>query len=147
MKDTKAKDLLEKYWAAETNIEEEERIRNYFKQGLLEDSSENQLFAYFDQTRLQTSTKPISIKSPRQIFIKRAMSIAAGLLILASTLFLLPSNENHKVVEDPEQALEVTMTALGYLNGSIDRSELVVKEGLTQFDKTRIFTFYNKKEI
>jgi len=58
-----------------------------------------------------------------------------------------PGASNHKMVDDPEQALEVTMTALGFLNGSIDRSQMAVKDGLSQFDKTRIFTFYRTKQI
>lgn len=150
MSDTNAKDLLEKYWAAETSLAEEERLKKYYKEGLLEDKTENLLFQYFEQERAQQSTRPIAIK-PKSSLLKitrrRMMSLAAAALILASAIFVLPSTDNHKVIDDPDKALEVTMTALGFLNGSIDKSELAVKEGLSQFDKTRLFTFYNTKQI
>ncbi len=150
MSDTNAKDLLEKYWAAETSLAEEERLKKYYQEGLLEDKTENLLFEYFEQERAQKSSRPITIERKSNLFKitrRRLMSIAAAALILASALFVLPSTENHKVIDDPDKALEVTMTALGFLNGSIDKSELAVKEGLSQFDKTRLFTFYNTKQI
>jgi len=150
MSDTNAKDLLEKYWAAETSLAEEERLKKYYQEGLLEDKTENLLFEYFEQERAQKSSRPITIERKSNLFKitrRRLMSIAAAALILASALFVLPSTENHKVIDDPDKALEVTMTALGFLNGSIDKSEVAVKEGLSQFDKTRLFTFYNTKQI
>ena len=150
MNDMNAKDLLNKYWAAETTLAEEERLKKYYAEGLLEDNSENLLFAYFEQEKAKKSSRPIEIAQKSKIFKLRSrqwMSIAAGALILASAIFVLPSTNNHKVVDDPEKALEVTMTALGFLNGSIDKSEVVVKDGLSQFDKTRLFTFYNTKQI
>ena len=150
MSDTNAKELLEKYWAAETSLAEEKRLKRYYQEGLLEDNTENLLFAYFEQERAQQSSRPISVNRKPSLFRitrRRLMSIAAAALILASALFVLPSTDNHKKIDDPDKALEVTMTALAFLNGSIDKSEVAVKEGLTQFDKTRLFTFYNTKEI
>ncbi len=148
MSDTNAKDLLKKYWAAETSLGEEEWLKKYYKEGLLEDKTENLLFQYFEQERAQQSTRSITIKPKSNLFKitrRRLMSLVAAALILASAIFVLPSTDNHKVIDAPDKALEVTMIALGFLNGSIDKSELAVKEGLSQFDKTRLFTFYNTK--
>ena len=75
------------------------------------------------------------------------VGVAAAVVLFVAVTTMMPQTSNHKVVDNPEQALEVTMTALGLLNGSIDRSEMAVKDGLSQFDKTRIFTFYRTKQI
>jgi hypothetical protein len=75
------------------------------------------------------------------------IGVAAAVALFAAITLMMPQSSNHKVVDDPEQALEVTLTALGFLNGSIDRSGMAVKDGLSQFDKTKIFSFYRNKEI
>ena len=151
MNDIQAKELLDKYWAAETTLVEEASLKEYYSQRASEGNSEGILFDYFAQEKERHSSRPIEIqKEPARIIplIRRAMvSVAAAVVLFVAVTTMMPQTSNHKVVDNPEQALEVTMTALGLLNGSIDRSEMAVKDGLSQFDKTRIFTFYRTKQI
>lgn len=145
-----AKELLEKYWAAETSIEEENQLRQYHKSGLLSGLPEGDLFDYYDIERSKKPSKDLTIvhNAKKGFSWRTIMSIAASFLIIASVYFnSIQGTTAHKVIDNPEQALEVTMTALSFLNGSIDRGEDAVKEGLQQFDKTRIFKFKNSKEI
>ena len=151
MNDIEAKELLEKYWAAETNLAEEATLKEHYSQIPSEGNPEGILFEYFAQEKAQQSSRPIAVqKEPAKVIslMRRAMvGVAAAVVLFAAITMMRPEPSNHKVVDDPEQALEVTMTALGFLNGSIDRSEMAIKDGLSQFDKTRIFTFYRTKQI
>ncbi len=146
----KANELLEKYWAAETSIEEENELKKYHQEGLLQGLPEGDLFDYFQVERSIKSTREIGPiqKTPKMFGWRSIMSIAASVLIVAS-LFInnMNNSPSHKVIDDPEKALEVTMTALSFLNGSIDRGEDALIEGLQEFDRTRIFKYRNLKEI
>jgi len=151
MNDIEAKELLEKYWAAETNLAEEAALKEHYSQIPSGHNPEGLLFEYFDQEKSQQLSRPITVqKQPAKVIslIRKSMvGVAAAVVLFAAITMMRPGASNHKMVDDPEQALEVTMTALGFLNGSIDRSQMAVKDGLSQFDKTRIFTFYRTKQI
>jgi hypothetical protein len=151
MTDIQAKELLDKYWAAETSLAEEAILKEHFRQGSLKGDPEEILFDFFAQEKERKSVRPIEIqKQPAKVIslMRRSMiGVAAAVALFAAITLMMPQSSNHKVVDDPEQALEVTLTALGFLNGSIDRSGMAVKDGLSQFDKTKIFSFYRNKEI
>ena len=151
MNDIQAKELLDKYWAAETSLAEEASLKEYYSQRSSESNSEGILFEYFAQEKERHSSRPIEVQKESAKIIpmmRRAMvGVAAAVVLFVAITTIMPQTSNHKVVDNPEQALEVTMTALGFLNGSIDRSGMAVKDGLSQFDKTKIFTFYRDKQI
>ena len=72
-----------------------------------------------------------------------ALSIAASLLVVVVSYFLLdPSLTNGSssanVVEDPNEALEVTLDALSFLDIKLTESQSTITESIKHFDKTNI---------
>ena len=135
-------ELLEKYWASETSLEEEKIIRDYYKKGLIPEVPENALFGYFEEVQNQELRGEIKISPPKtKIFNFRILlSIAASLLILTAAFFTLSydTQNNHREITNPDEALEMTMAALSIMNRSINTGEVIVKENMKQFEKTKI---------
>lgn len=145
MKQEYINSLLEKYWAAETTLEEERLIRELYRSEKIPSSPENEIFGYFDSITEKSYTKELNIATPKtRIFnMKFLLSIAASLIMVASSIMLLRTNQpsNVTVINNPDQAIEVTLAALNMMNGSMVKSEDAVKKNLKQFEKTRIFNF------
>ena len=135
-------ELLEKYWAAETSLEEEKIIRQYYKNGMVPEVPENALFEYFEEVQNQELKGAIKMSPPKaKIFNFRVLlSIAASLLILSAAFFSLQynTNNNHREITNPDEALEMTLAALSIMNRSINTGEVIVKENMKKFDKTKI---------
>lgn len=143
MNDININELLEKYWAAETTLEEEQLIRQYHKSGMLPSQPEHQAFDYFEVLKSQEFKGKIPAKpvKARMFNLRVLLSIAASVIILTAAFFSLNSTakSNQKVITDPDEALEMTLAALSVMNGSIEASENAVLKNMKQFEKTRIF--------
>lgn len=148
MTNENVKELMEKYWAGETTLAEEQQIRKYQAMGLVDDSDGGQLMSYFQQMSEMSSQREFVMPEEpkaevRVVSIRRWMpmllSIAASLILLAAVLFSWPSAKaQHREITDPNEALEVTYAALSILNSKIDRSEGLVKDNLQLVEKTRL---------
>lgn len=144
MKEEQIKDLLEKYWAAETSLEEEQMIRELYRSGKIPAVRENQVFGYFDSITEKKYQKELNFKpetrSGRFINMKFLLSIAASMIVMFCAVMLLHGNRdsNKVIVSDPDEAIEVTLAALDILNGSITKGETAVLKNLKQFEKTRV---------
>lgn len=148
MTNENVKELMEKYWAGETTLAEEQQIRKYQAMGLVDDSDGGQLMSYFQQMSEMSSQREFVMPEEpkaeaRVVSIRRWMpmllSIAASLTLLAAVLFSWPSAKaQHREITDPNEALEVTYAALSILNSKIDRSEGLVKDNLQLVEKTRL---------
>ncbi len=141
MKQVNINELLEKYWDGETTLDEERLIQEYDAKGLLPDSPENVLFSYFAAERANSYAKEVQMPQvkPKARSWRVLLSIAASVVILAIAFVQLSPRTQQQDLQDPEEALQVTLAALSMIDGSVDKSELTVKAGLEQFDKTRIF--------
>ena len=150
--------LIEKYWAGESSLEEEQIIRDYLASDKV--SSEHQdlvpLFSLFQQQGHVTLTKDID----RRLFINqdndhqetkvrrlwpRMAAVAASLAILmVATFTYIQKNETTTVqyaeIENAEEALEITMEALAYLGHNYDKGTSSIKH-LKQLEKTNVFSF------
>ena len=111
-------DLLEKYWAAETTTEEERQLHAAFAQ-----EEKGVYAAYFQMLQddaVKTMSAPVSsVRQAKQIRMKRALSIAAAVLILVMAgLFVQQSmvtqvqQANADSYEDPMEAYEEAKEAL-----------------------------------
>ncbi len=137
--------LLEKYYKAGCTLEEEKELQGFFEGHRIEHSPESALFTYFAAQRGQSLEKPIGVKVRRQAFQMRyLLGIAASLVILTMAYFSwtppsTPVSSKHVIVDTPEEALKVTLNALSIVNGSMEKGEKKVLEGLQHLDKTLIF--------
>lgn len=141
MDSNKIEQLLDKYWACESSLEEEQMLREYFQKGEYPEQMKETaaLFLYFGETRKKTISdssfdqrvlakarpagKMVSI-------IRNSMRIAAGLAVLIAAFFIV-KNEVRKstpqemvdTYEDPKLAFEETKKALMMISKSFGTAE------------------------
>jgi hypothetical protein len=81
-------ELLEKYWAAETTTEEETQLR-----AALQNQEDNAYAAYFqflkEEAAKEITTPVRAVKETRRVVLRRALSIAAAVLVLVVAGFLV----------------------------------------------------------
>lgn len=148
-------ELLQKYWDCETSLEEEERLREYFR---THDVPENfkeatVLFSYFDRQRQkavgpQFEDKVVKkLKSPAGKSIKidfrqtgvwqTSLRIAAGVAVLIAAVYFVAyeihtKNTDDVAMEDtfdsPEKALEETKKALLMISKGFGKAEQQAKK-------------------
>lgn len=82
---SKIEALLEKYWAAETSIEEEKVLYNYFNSGVVASHLKQygMLFEYYKEDKSKTLNKDlkIPIKQQNKNYLKYAITAAAIVLV------------------------------------------------------------------
>jgi hypothetical protein len=135
--------VLEKYWACETSLEEEEMLRLFFEQKQLPEKFKEtaDMFAYFAaQRKLESNDKPEAVvvnrykQQPKGI--ARSMfynisRIAAGVLVIAVATFLiraeyLKSDKPDPVLDsfnDPMIAFEETKKALMLISENFNKGK------------------------
>lgn len=155
---------LEKYWAGNTSLGDEEKLKAYFSSDQVR--SEHQefvpLFSYFrEQEALSTTkeldmtflgeTKTIDISrnkksetKVRRMFPRLATIAASVMLMFAATFAFfnsVDSNDQDLVsAQETEEALQTTMEALAFLGHNYDKGAEPMKH-LKQLEKTNIFKF------
>ena len=136
-------DLLKKYWACETTLEEEKQLREYFGGNNIPDQWKDTaaLFRYFEETKKKSlndlafeSQVIHKIHAPKKSKLVRlaynTMRIAAGLaVVLAATWFIrneIRETTPQAVVDtydDPKLAFEETKKALLMISKSFGTAE------------------------
>ena len=171
MNDENLKNLLEKYWNAETTLEEEKQILEYMENQDLADefAQEKELFSLFDAART-TDYFPSRIKYPRgsedkggggllTMFIT-PMRYAAVFLLGACCLWLITQfrtadqidfaqiQTNHEFqqvnfqnIEDPQEAAIITREALMMVSDKLNRGKQETKKTLAAFNGINIMEF------
>ena len=123
--------LLEKYWRAETTIEEEQALAAYFKVPSTDPDLEpyNALFAYFEEEANIASSPDLEARilssiTPVRHFQWSMLSAAAAILVIVGSLFLLTPKPTQTGIQpmavagitdtfdDPDQALAAVRHAL-----------------------------------
>lgn len=139
--DSNIDELVKKYWACETTLEEEEQLRQYFAgnnipEHLRETAS---LFQYFrDQQQLTTGHVEHTVVAPASAAPKgrlrslviTSLRIAAGVAVLLTAVYVVRT-ELHQddpvamedTYEDPQQAFEETKKALLMISKGFGRAE------------------------
>ncbi len=101
--------LLEKYWQGETTLEEERKIKKY----LSSHKNISPEARYFQAVVARKSVKADSIPLRNNRFTR--MSVAASVAVGILVAFFVVKDAQTKeafVVDDPQQALEITRNAL-----------------------------------
>ena len=144
---SKVYDLLDKYWAAETTVQEEQWLKNYFNQDII---PEDLLYAkpMFTAIAKELSITSPDIKAPagakivRMSIYKKWITVAAMYVVLAGSISILyntQSHVSHKAnyveVDNADEALEYTMQALAMVSKSYRKGATQMKSGLENFEK------------
>ena len=140
--------LLERYWAGETTLEEEEQMRDYFRrEGIPEHYREAAgLFRYFDEQKKKSVDDTAfdaavleKIAAPKRgkmaTLITNSMRIAAGIAVLMVAVWFVRREvrettppEIVDTYDDPKLALEETKKALLIISRSFGRAEQEAKK-------------------
>lgn len=149
MDSSKVKQLMQKYWSGETTLEEEQLLKEYFRQTEVpaELSEVAAMFRYFDQTRKnalndiafdrtlieKVTGRPKAGKIRSLVF--NSMRIAAGVVVvMAATWFIrkeIRQTTPQEVVDtydDPKLAFEETKKALMMISKSFGTAEEQAKK-------------------
>jgi hypothetical protein len=135
-------DLLQKYWNAETSLEEEEQLRTFFaKEPVPENLKETaSLFRYFEQQKrlgvddlafdreLKKKLKPAG--KVINLSMTQVARIAAGLLVVVAATFFVRQeikkaypDEPEDTYDDPKVAFEETKKALMMISKSFNKAQ------------------------
>lgn len=133
--------LLEKYWAGETTLEDEQILNLYFNQTVLE-AHHKELIPYFNYLKternisidvtdqvMQKIKMPVAQPKVIQLGWRRIISVAASILLVLSISLAVFQYQQIKKPEispldtyqSPEEALEQTKAALAYLSARMNR--------------------------
>lgn len=125
------RELLEKYWAAETTPEEEAQLRAVMRD---DQTTTGAYFRFLDQEAEVTMVKPVAplMKEAKVFSLRRTLSIAASVIILVAAGFLIQRNMTPGIQEtvvaetdtyiSPEQAYEETKQALLLVSAKLNKS-------------------------
>ena len=146
--------LLDKYWACDSNLEEEKALRDFFtqEQALPAHLQQYQtLFMYqqeeeeiklpddFEDKLLEKITAKNNLHTPATRyfapFSARRLSfflkIAAGFILLLSISFF---TYQHQQTQEQATARETVITAIGLLADNLQQGETMIDEGLKQLE-------------
>ena len=158
--------LLEKYWEAETTLEEEAAIKAYFESGsVAEDHKEfAPLFGHFNFLSNQVSAMPLPnlIEEEDTVAKVRTLSltkwigrVAAIFAIVAASTVVIQNNlgdpepvsyagkyTHIQNTDDPqatEEAMAITKEALAFLSKNLNKSSNTIKTNMKSMKKADIF--------
>lgn len=148
-------DLLEKYWAADTSLEEEKILRNFFVHTpnlpphlqayaeffITQQAQHNiKLPADFDEKLLEKlgHGEPVTISRSGKRFAYSSLfaKIAASIVILLGTGFFTYRSVERKQARNAAvaQARETIINALTMIADNVQKGEEAIDEGLKQFE-------------
>lgn len=134
--------LLEKYWNCDTSLEEEQKLKEYFRGEVPESMKETaQLFRYFEeQQKLSVGQSNFEAEVKKKIVAHRPKGksvalyfniarIAAGVLVVVAAGYFVRQEvrkaypvEQEDTFSDPKLALEETKKALMMISNSFNKA-------------------------
>mgnify|MGYP006909099522 CR=1 FL=1 len=137
----KIEKLIEKYENAESTLQEEQTLKDYFQHSnvpahLLEYKA---LFTYFNESKAERYTKTIPLKTNTLNW--KWLSVAAVALIMIGAYTFNRHSEQQKALV----AYQETQQALQLISQNLNRGENVAIAGLQEFHKTQKKIFKTKK--
>ncbi|MBL4642933.1 MAG: hypothetical protein JKY44_05005 [Flavobacteriaceae bacterium] len=106
---SKIEQLLEKYLNAETSLQEEATLKNYFSTGDVAPHLQEyeSMFGYFAISRAETSAKPIQLNTKKKNW--KWLSVAASVALLVSVYFgsNIIKGDDGMTLEQQEQYAQV----------------------------------------
>ena len=141
MKNPRLEQLIEKYWAAESSLDEEMELKELLLHAGPGYEAERSMFAFFDLQKAEVIKRDLRVERPsKTINMRFIMGMAASLMIVVMSYFLVKpeAQTNTYNVEDTDMALQVTLEALGLINSKLEKGETSILKNLKHFDKTLI---------
>lgn len=131
--------LIKKYWDCETSLEEEERLREWFRTHEVPERFKEtaKLFSYFDEQKQKATDKQFDAKVIKKLSVESkgktvklwqtSLKIAAGIAVVAAAFFFIRQDliEKHDIAEidDPKKALEETKKAFMMISKGFSAAE------------------------
>lgn len=149
MDSNKINELLKRYWDCDTSLEEEQQLREYFRESNVPDELKETaaLFRYFEENKKKSinditfdkvvveKTKAPPKRSKSVNLVYNAMRIAAGVaVVMVATWFIKTEIRKTTPVEvvdtydDPKLAFEETKKALMMISKSFGTAEQQAKK-------------------
>lgn len=149
MDSNQLEELIKKYWDCETSLEEEERLRNWFRTHEVPERFKETaaLFTYFDDQKLKSTDSQFdkqvvkklestAEKSKTVSLWQTGLRIAAGVVVVIAAFFFVRKEiiEKHDIatiedtIDDPKKALEETKKALMMISRGFNTAEQEVKK-------------------
>jgi hypothetical protein len=125
---SRIEELLNKYWAGESNLSEEDELKEYFRNNPSM-SSEGRYFAALNTKKEVTSSIPFTKTNGSQT--RTWLSIAASIVLGVSVaLWVIQDAREQRefVVEDPQEAYEITRQALLMVSKSLNEGKAYTTE-------------------
>lgn len=168
MDSERLEELLKKYWACETTLDEEQALRDYFRTHDVPEAYADTaaMFRYFDEQKKESTSETFehvvveSVEFNQQpqgklrSLVINAMRIAAGVAVLWLAVYLvreelredktLASSED--TFETPEEAFEETKKALLMISKGFGRAEQQAKK-INLFNEAQEKIKSNEKEL
>lgn len=130
--------LIKKYWDCETSLEEEERLREWFRTHEVPERFKEtaRLFSYFDEQKQKATGEHFDkqivkkLNSPKGKTVslwQTSLRIAAGIAVVAAAIFFVREEIQNKpdmtAIEDPQKALEETKKAFMLISKGFSTAE------------------------
>jgi hypothetical protein len=134
-------DLLEKYWSCETSLEEEQKLKSYFRGDVPDALKETaELFRYFElQQKMKMKHADFDAEVKEKIAVRPAgksasmyfnvARIAAGLVVMVAAGYFVREEvrkaypqQAEDTFSDPKLALEETKKALMMISNSFNKA-------------------------
>lgn len=134
--ESRIKDLLEKYWAGESTLQEEAELKAYYR----EHPSLTSEGKYFRELRHMQSPAQVKFSHPAKAGRKARWSVAAAVTVgvLAAMLIIEDARQQRQfVVEDPQEAYEITRKALLMVSSGLNEGKSYSKE-LVNINKAQV---------
>lgn len=150
MDSNKLEELVKKYWDCETSLEEEQQLREYFREKHIPESWRETaaLFRYFDEQKTKTVEPQFDEMVVTRIketpkkregnvvkWVAASLRIAAGVAVLLAAIYFVRQElrVDHAVAvedtfDDPQQAFEETKKALLMISKGFGRAEQQAKK-------------------
>lgn len=123
--------LVEKYLNAETSLQEETTLRNYFTEGNVAPHLQEYeyMFTYFSTTRDETYTKTIKLesqKSKKRNF--KWLSVAASVMLLVSVFVGKQQYDKYQQRKEAEKVYAQVTKGLQMLSKNLRKGEQAVAQ-------------------
>jgi hypothetical protein len=160
--------LLQKYWQANSSLQEEEKLRNYFCYGVVAEHLKQYkpLFQQIAESKSFADNAMLNEDFDQHIIAKiknnenigwwqklnQPLKIAASIIIVFTVGWIVfwqrpdavVNDKNHVTINDPQQAYKETKKALLMISVNLNRGKLHASESLSKMDSAQNIIKENK---
>lgn len=142
--ESRIEELKQKYWDGNTTLQEEAELKAYFAQNKTLGTESRYFDALSKAGRMEA---PVAFKHPGRKPKRVWMAVAASVMIASATVALLvkqPKQEDPFLVEDPEEAFEITRNAMMMMSVGLNQGSVATEE-LNKINKAEEILTTDKK--